>query len=171
MINLSNREKNLIIVLISVVILGIFYTFIISPVVEFKKNAEQSFVKNISLLNKFEEINNEYKLVLAEKSRLSSASGMGTGIAGLVDEISKSLNIASNRTSKKEMPGIVQNGLQKITTEIRFEGISIQSALEFINRLENSNMTLKVKNVVINAAIKERSRYDIIITVVSLTKR
>jgi hypothetical protein len=63
--------------------------------VEFKKNAEQSFVKNISLLNKFEEINNEYKLVLAEKSRLSSASGMGTGIAGLVDEISKSLNIAS----------------------------------------------------------------------------
>ncbi|HOK01100.1 MAG TPA: hypothetical protein PKX79_01700 [Spirochaetota bacterium] len=171
MINLSNREKNLIIVLISVVILGIFYTFIISPVVEFKKNAEQSFVKNISLLNKFEEINNEYKLVLAEKSRLSSASGMGTGIAGLVDEISKSLNIASNRTSLKEMPGIVQNGLQKITTEIRFEGISIQSALEFINRLENSNMTLKVKNVVINAAIKERSRYDIIITVVSLTKR
>lgn len=171
MINLSNREKNLIIVLISVVILGIFYTLIISPVVEFKKNAEQSFVKNISLLNKFEEINNEYKLVLAEKSRLSSASGMGTGIAGLVDEISKSLNIASNRTSLKEMPGIVQNGLQKITTEIRFEGISIQSALEFINRLENSNMTLKVKNVVINAAIKERSRYDIIITVVSLTKR
>ncbi|HPD77936.1 MAG: General secretion pathway, M protein [Spirochaetes bacterium ADurb.Bin218] len=171
MINLSNREKNLIIVLISVVILGIFYTFIISPVVEFKKNAEQSFVKNISLLNKFEEINNEYKLVLAEKSRLSSASGMGTGIAGLVDEISKSLNIASNRTSLKEMPGIVQNGLQKITTEIRFEGISIQSALEFINRLENSNMTLKVKNVVINSAIKERSRYDIIITVVSLTKR
>jgi hypothetical protein len=139
--------------------------------VEFKKNAEQSFVKNISLLNKFEEINNEYKLVLAEKSRLSSASGMGTGIAGLVDEISKSLNIASNRTSLKEMPGIVQNGLQKITTEIRFEGISIQSALEFINRLENSNMTLKVKNVVINSAIKERSRYDIIITVVSLTKR
>jgi hypothetical protein len=89
----------------------------------------------------------------------------------MVDETASSLNIISNKVYLKENPGIVQNGIQKITTEIKFEGIPIKALLEFINRLENSNTPLKIQSLVIYSGIKERSRYDSVITIVSLSKR
>jgi len=171
MINLSRREKRLLMLLALIIITGVLYFFIIKPVSDFKKQADNSYEKNMARLNKLEELNNDYRDILAEKSRLNAAAPDGKGIAPLVDEIAGSLNISGNKTYLRENPGVIQNGIQKITTEIKFEGIPISSLLEFINRLENSNSTLKIKNILINSGIKERSRYDAILTVVSLTKR
>ncbi|HOP28481.1 MAG TPA: type II secretion system protein GspM [Spirochaetota bacterium] len=171
MINLSRREKRLLMLLALIIITGVLYFFIIKPVSDFKKQADNSYERNMARLNKLEELNNDYRDILAEKSRLNAAAPDGKGIAPLVDEIAGSLNISGNKTYLRENPGVIQNGIQKITTEIKFEGIPISSLLEFINRLENSNSTLKIKNILINSGIKERSRYDAILTVVSLTKR
>jgi hypothetical protein len=98
-------------------------------------------------LNKLEDLNNSYREILAEKSRLNAAAPDGKGIAPLVDEIAGALNIAGNKAYLRESPGVIQNGIQKVTTEIKFEGVTIASLLEFINRLENSNSTLKIKNL------------------------
>lgn len=171
MINLSTREKRLLFVLSAIIISGIFYFFIIKPVAGFIKQSDNSYERNMARINKLEEINNSYRDILVEKSRLNAATPDGKGLGPLVDEISGALNIAGNKAYLRESPGVIQNGIQKITTEIKFEGITITSLLEFINRLENSNSTLKIKNVLINSGIKERNRYDAILTVVSLTKR
>lgn len=171
MINLSTREKRLIIILASILAAGICYYLIIKPVAEFKKNADSSYEKNLSRINKLEEINNRYRDILAEKSRLNASTPQGNGLAPIVDEIAGGLKIAGNKAYLRENPGIIQNGIQKITTEIKFEGVKIDSLLEFINRLEKSNETLKIKNIVITSGIKERSRYDAVLTVVSLAKR
>lgn len=171
MINLSTREKRLIMILASVLLIAACYFLIIQPVADFKNNADSSYEKNMARLNKLEEINASYREILAEKSRLNSSTPQGNGLAPLVDEISGSLNITGNKAYLRESPGVIQNGIQKVTTEIKFEGVTITSLLEFINRLENSNSTLKIKSILINSGIKERSRYDAILTVVSLTKR
>lgn len=171
MINLSTREKRLIMILASVLLIAVCYFLIIQPVADFKNNADSSYEKNMARLNKLEEINTSYREILAEKSRLNSSTPQGNGLAPLVDEISGSLNITGNKAYLRESPGVIQNGIQKVTTEIKFEGVTITSLLEFINRLENSNSTLKIKSILINSGIKERSRYDAILTVVSLTKR
>ena len=89
----------------------------------------------------------------------------------MVDEIASSLKIISNKVYLKENPGIVQNGIQKMTTEIKFEGVAIKDLLQFIYRVENSNTPLKVQSLVIYAGIKGKSRYDSVITIVSLSKR
>lgn len=171
MINLSIREKRLLMLLAVVIFTGAFYFFIIKPVADFKKQSDSSYERNMARINKLEEINNSYREILAEKSRLNAAAPDDKGIAPLVDEIAGALNISGNKAYLRENPGVIQNGIQKVTTEIKFEGITITSLLEFINRLENSNSTLKIKNLLINTGIKERSRYDAILTVVSLSKR
>jgi len=171
MINLSTREKRLLMILASIVITGAFYFLIIKPVTDFKKQSDNSYDKNMERINKLEEINNNYREILAEKSRLNASTSGGQGLAPIVDEIASSLNIAANKAYLRESPGVIQNGIQKMTTEIKFEGVTITSLLEFINRLEKSNSTLKIKNILINTGIKERSRYDAILTIVSLTKR
>ena len=171
MINLSSREKRLLMMLATVIIAGVFYFLIIKPVSDFKKQSDNSYERNMARLNKLEDLNNSYREILAEKSRLNAAAPDGKGIAPLVDEIAGALNIAGNKAYLRESPGVIQNGIQKVTTEIKFEGVTIASLLEFINRLENSNSTLKIKNLSINSGSSERSRYDAIITVVSRTKR
>lgn len=171
MINLSAREKRLLMMLAAVIITGAFYFLIIKPVADFKRHSDNSYEQNMARLNKLEDLNNSYREILAEKSRLNAAAPDGKGIAPLVDEIAGALNIAGNKSYLRESPGVIQNGIQKVTTEIKFEGVTITSLLEFINRLENSNSTLKIKNLSINSGIRERSRYDAILTVVSLTKR
>ncbi|HOP62694.1 MAG TPA: type II secretion system protein GspM [Spirochaetota bacterium] len=171
MINLSTREKRLLIILASIILAGACYYLVIIPVSEFKKSADSSYEKNMARINKLEELNSTYREILAEKNRLNASTEQARGLTPLIDEIAGALNITTNKAFLKENPGIVQNGIQKITTEVKFEGVTINSLIEFINRLENSNSTLKIKNILITSGIKERSRYDAILTIVSLSKR
>jgi type II secretory pathway component PulM len=171
MINLNEREKKLLFILAGILVTGFVYFLIISPIMEFKKNSSDVYNRNRLKISKLDEIYLEYKDILSEKGKLNAVASQNSGIAAMVDETASSLNIISNKVYLKENPGIVQNGIQKITTEIKFEGIPVKSLLEFINRLENSNTPLKIQSLVIYSGIKERSRYDSVITIVSLSKR
>jgi len=171
MINLNSREKKLLYILAGIIISVIVYFFIISPIIEFKKKSNDVYNKNRVKISRLDEIYLEYKDIISEKSKLNAVASGNSGVAPLVDEIASSLNITSNKVYLKENPGIVQNGIQKITTEIKFEGVPIKALLEFINKIENSNTPLKIQSLVIYSGIKERSRYDSVITIVSLSKR
>ena len=171
MINLNDIEKKLLYVLGGIIITGIVYFLIISPIIEFKKNANDIDNKNRIKIKKLDDIYYEYKDVLSEKGKLNAVASSNSGIGTMVDDIARSVNIIGNKVYLKENPGIVQNGIQKMTTEIKFEGIPIKAFMEFINRIENSNTPLKIQSLVIYSGIKERSRYDSVITIVSLSKR
>jgi len=169
--NLNDREKKLLFVLAGIFIAGFLYYFIISPIIQFKKNSDDIYNKNRLKISRLDDIYSEYKDILAEKGKLNTVASESSSIATLVDSVATNLNIKSNRTNFTENPGIVQNGIQKTTTEIKFEGITINSLLEFINKIENSNTPLKIQKLRIISGIKERSRYDTVITIVSLSKR
>ena len=171
MINLNNREKKLLYVLGGLLAAGFVYFLIISPIIEFKKNSNDISNKNRLKINRLDEIYAEYKDVIAEKGRLNAVASANSGVGSMVDEVARSLNIIGNKVYLKENPGIVQNGIQKMTTEIKFEGIPIKAFMEFINRIENTSTPLKIQSLVIYSGIKERSRYDSVITIVSLSKR
>ncbi len=171
MLNLNEREKKLLYILSGILVTGFVYYFIISPIIQFKKNSADIYNKNRMKISKLDEIYSEYKDIISEKGKLNAVASESRGIAAMVDEFAASLGITSNKVYLKENPGIVQNGIQKMTTEIKFEGIPIKALLEFINLIENSNTPLKIQTLVIYSGIKERSRYDTVITIVSLSKR
>ncbi len=171
MINLNNREKKLLFVLAGILITGFIYYFLISPIIELKENSDNIYNKNRLKIVKLDELYSDYKDIISEKNKLNSVVSSNSGIGAMVDDIALNLKIISNKVYLKENPGVVQNGFQKMTTEIKFEGITIKALLEFINKLENSNTPLKIQSLVIFSGIKERSRYDSVITIVSLSKR
>ncbi len=171
MININDREKKLLFILAGLLITGFCYYFIISPIIEFKRNSDEIYSKNRAKISKLDDIYAEYKEILSEKGKLNTVASENSGIGSMVDGIASSLSISSNKVYLKENPGIVQNGIQKMTTEIKFEGVPIKALMEMINRIENSNIPLKIQSLVIYSGIKERSRYDAVITIVSLNKR
>lgn len=171
MTKLNDREKKLLFILAGILLTGFLYYFIISPIIKFKSESDDIYNKNRMKISKLDDIYAEYKDIITEKSKLSAVASQSSGIGTMVDEIASSLNIASNKVYLKENPGIVQNGIQKMSTEIKFEGVPVKALLEFLNRIENSNTPLKIQSLVIYSGIKERSRYDAVITIVSLSKR
>ncbi len=171
MIILKDREKKLLFIFVGILVTGFCYYFIISPIVGFKKNSNDIYNKNRLKISKLDEIYDEYKDIVSEKSKLNAVASESSGIGPMIDGIAASLNISSNKVYLNENPGIIQNGIQKITTEVKFEGVPIKSLLEMINRIERSNVPLKIQSLIIYSGIKERSRYDSVITIVSLSKR
>lgn len=171
MIILNDREKKLLFILTGILLTGFCYFFIISPILQFKKNSNDIYNKNRLKIIKLDEIYFEYKEIVSEKSKLNAVASESSGIGSMIDGIASSLNISSNKVYLNENPGIIQNGIQKITTEVKFEGVPIKALLEMINRVEHSNVPLKIQSLVIYSGIKERSRYDSVITIVSLSKR
>ncbi len=171
MIILNDREKKLLFILAGILVTGICYYFILSPIVEFKKNSDDIYNRNRLKIGKLDEIYAEYKEIVSDKSKLNAVASESSGIGSMIDGIASSLNISSNKVYLNEKPGIIQNEIQKITTEVKFEGVPIKALLEMINRIERSNVPLKIESLVIYSGIKERSRYDSVITIVSLNKR
>ncbi len=171
MLNLNKREKKLLQILIALIAVMGLYFFLIEPVVKFKSNVDSVNQEKQERLRKFEEIYSQYRDALKEKNKLNTAVENVAGITPLVDEIAADLKIINNKVYLREKPGSVQNSFQKITTELRFEGLHIRSLLEFINRLEKSNTVLKISSMTLYAGIKEKNRYDSVITIVSFVKR
>ena len=171
MLNLNDREKKLLLVLGALITALALYFFIISPLINFKRNSDDIYNKNRIKINKLDEIYSEYSNILAEKSKLNAVAAGNAGIGARVDEIASGLGIISNKVYLKENPGNMQNNIQKMTTEIKFEGITIKALIEFIHKIENSSIPMKIQNLVIYSGIKERSRYDSVITIVSLSRK
>jgi flagellar basal body-associated protein FliL len=170
MIQINKREKRLLIILLVIVGIIFSYYFIIDPLVVFKKNAGQSIEKNLEKISRLDQIYSDYKDVLAEKNQLN-LDAETKGIASVVDEAATSLNIITNKVYLTDNPGAVKDGIQLVTTNVKFEGVSIRNMIEFIYRLETSGAPLKIKNLTITSGIKGKNRYDSVITILSLSKR
>lgn len=170
MIQINKREKNLLIILASVVGILFSYYAIIDPVVSFKRNAGENLEKNLDKISRLDEIYSDYKDVLAEKNQLN-IDAETTAISTIINEAATSLNINTNKVDLGENQGAIKNGIQLITTNVKFEGVSIRNMIEFIYRLESSGTPLKIKNLTITAGMKGKNRYDAVITILSLAKR
>lgn len=171
MFKLSNREKKLLQILAVLIGIMFLYYFLILPVKNFKAKSDNFNKSNLDKLVRFDELIFQYRDATNEKQRLENAIVSGTGISTLVDEIGISLNISGNKVYLRERPGRIQEGIQTITTEMKFEGLNIKSLLEFISRLENSNTMLKIRNMTLTSGLKDTNRYDAVITVVSFYRR
>ena len=170
MINLSDREKKLLIALILIAVISFTYYFIVTPAIEYKKNSDIIYDNNRIKIANLDNTYSEYANIIEEKKKLNALASK-SNLMSMTDEIASELNMKNNINYKNTNSNIVQNDIEKTTTEIRVEGVPINSLLQFIDRIENLNFPLKVQKVVITSGFKDRDRYDSLIVIVSLNKR
>ncbi len=73
--------------------------------------------------------------------------------------------ILNNKIYNRDHQSNLQNNYRKITTDVKFEGINIKSAMNFLYYMENSNILLKISYVRISQAVKERNNYDVTVNI------
>ena len=170
MINLSDREKKLLIALIITVIISFAYYFIVTPIIEYKENSDTAYDTNRLKIAALDITYSEYKNIIDEKKKLNALAAK-SNIVSMTNEIASDLNIRNNINYKTTNSNIVQNDIEKTTTEIRIEGVPINALLQLIDRIENLNLPLNVQKIVITSGFQDRDRYDSLIVIVSLNKK
>ena len=92
-------------------------------------------------------------------------------ITSMIEQWSQSTNVARHIAYTRRRQSIIQNKYIRITTDIKLEGVPVQSCLQFIYEIENSNKLLKISYLRINKALKGSSTYDVNMKIDSYTMK
>ena len=163
MINLSDREKKLLKILLSLIGILFVFFFIISPIYDFKINMDNENESNILKLNKLDSLYEKYLRLDKKKKDYSNLLRSGVSVTSLIDTYAKEIRIFNNKAYTRDHPSNIQSKYKKITTDVKFESIDITSALKFIYKMENSNRIIKVIYLRMQQALKGKNTYDVTI--------
>ncbi|MDR3237161.1 MAG: hypothetical protein LBT84_01525, partial [Spirochaetia bacterium] len=111
-----------------------------------------------------ESIYTQYKGIREKKENYDQLIKDSGGVAALVEENAGKAGIQNSKVYNRERETNMQNKFKKITAEVKFEGVNIKSALDFIYYMENSGKFIKTSSLRINQAVKERNSYDMTIS-------
>jgi hypothetical protein len=162
MINLSQREKLLLKVLIICIAAVAVYYFIVTPIIGLTGSAEDEVKKNIDDLHKLENIYKQYRGIQQKNQKYTSMlSKKNENTTSMIEQWANSTGIAKNIAYTRGSQSTIQNKYTRITTDIRIEGVAIQQFLKFLYEVENSENLLKVNYLKITPALKGTNTYDI----------
>lgn len=171
MIELNKREKLLLQVLMAFAGVLAFYFLIISPIMSLRNRINSEFDSNMAKLNQLDKIYDQYREARDKMSQFNAQTSSTRGLTSLIEENAQSLNIIKNKTYTRDRPTVSQGKYKKVAADVRFEGVDINSILNFIYKMENSGMLTKISYLRINQTIKGRNTYDVTITFNSVTSQ
>jgi type II secretory pathway component PulM len=171
MVELNKREKRLIQILAVVFGILIVYFIIISPIMSLRESINNEYETNMSKLNTLDKIYEEYRDVKDKISQYNTQLNNTKGLTSMIEENAQNLNIIRNKTYTRDRPTVTQGKYKKISADVRFEGVDINSIMSFIYKMENSGMLVTISYLRINQTIKGRNTYDVTITFNSVTSQ
>jgi hypothetical protein len=162
MMNLTQREKLLLKILLICTSVAVIYYLIISPIIGLTGSAEDETKKNIDDLNKLENIYKQYREIQQKNQKYTSMlSRRNENTTSMIEQWASSTGISKNIAYTRGSQSTIQNKYTRITTDIRIEGVAIQQFLKFLYEVENSENLLKVNYLKISPALKGTNTYDI----------
>jgi len=87
----------------------------------------------------------------------------------LIEQWAQNSNVAKNIAYSRRNQTNVQNKYIRITTDMKLDGVSIQSLLKFIYEIENSNKLVNISYLRINKSFKSPNLYDVNLKIESYT--
>ena len=169
MLSLNKREKILLQLLLLIVVSLALYFLIITPFFKYQQNIQDSSSSSLIRLNKLERIYKKYKTVKTKKNDLNKLLKNTKGITSLIEENARLANILKNKAYSRDYPSNIKNKYQKVTTDIKFESVDIESILKFIHHMEQTDKIVKISYLKISEALKESKTYDVTIKFESYT--
>jgi hypothetical protein len=170
MIKLSNREKLLLKILIGTLVLIIGYNFIVMPLKNFFSSSDTVIISDKQKIEQLDRIYNNYKELETKRNQyMSLLKGDSENISTMIEQWAQNSNIARNISYSRRNQTNVQNKYIRITTDMKLDGVSIQSLLRFIYEIENSNKLVNISYLRINKSYKSPNLYDVNLKIESYT--
>ncbi|MCX8122963.1 MAG: hypothetical protein N3F66_02210 [Spirochaetes bacterium] len=170
MLKLSNREKLLLKILLSILILIIGYNFIFIPLMKFFSSSDTVIVSDKQKIEQLDRIYNNYKELETKRNQyMSLLKSDSENISTMIEQWAQNSNIAKNIAYSRRNQTNVQNKYIRITTDMKLDGVSIQSLIRFIYEIESSNKLVNISYLRINKSYKSPNLYDVNLKIESYT--
>jgi hypothetical protein len=160
MINLTQREKNLIIALGALVSGLVLIFIIILPVVSFIKQSQEETIAKQTNLGKLDKIYEEYRGIDQKIKDFEALMRNTKSLASMIEEKSEADGILTNKVYIRDNPGGMVSKYRRVSTDVRFEGVDMEKLLKFMYDMENSNKIVRISYLRISPTIKGRNTYD-----------
>lgn len=171
MLELSNREKRLLTILAALAGVLVLYFVIIYPFMSWRERISREYETNMSRLATLDRIYEQYREVKQRTALYQSQLNSTKGITSLIEENAQSLNILKNKSYTRDRPPISMGHYTKVSADVKFEGVDINSIINFLYKMENSGMPVQVSYCRINQTVRGRNTYDVTITFNSVTSQ
>ncbi len=171
MIEINKREKRLLQILGALIGVVAFFFLIVTPLMSLRESINKEYESNMSRLARLDKIYDQYRETHDRISQYNAQLNNTKGLTSMIEENAQSLNIIKNKTYTRDRPTVAQGKYIKISADVMFEGVDINSILNFIYRMENSGMLIKISYLRINQTIKGRNTYDVTLTFNSISTK
>jgi hypothetical protein len=154
---LSWRERRLLLIGGVCVAAAVLYAAVIDPLLERLDLLDQQTTKKARAIRELASLAGEYhplRTGLAKlEERLAPANG-AFSLPSFLEEAAAATRIRERIAAMQPQSVPPSQGYKEIAVEIRFDGVALQSLLDFLGRLESSPVLLQVKRFQI------KPRYD-----------
>ncbi|HPI89171.1 MAG TPA: type II secretion system protein GspM [Spirochaetota bacterium] len=170
MITLNEREKLLLRILAVIAGITAAYYLVVSPLLSYRASSQDESKSSKEKIDKLASIYEDYRETKNKKTQYEKMLRQSKGVTTLIEEYAKKTGILENKVYTRDTPGTRQDQYKKVSTDVKFEGVSIVPMLEFIYDMENSGLLIKISSLRITQAFKGRDTYDVTIKFDSVTK-
>ena len=157
---LTEREKLLLKIGGGVLAVFLIYAML-TPIMYIKNEVANVYKTNTEQLKRLDATHEEYSVVVERNRRVETMLKDAQSPAALIESIAEELNIKRNQVYNRTNQTVIQNQYTRISSDVKFEGIDIRSALMFVNRIENTDRIVNVSYLRIAQALRERKTYDV----------
>lgn len=170
---LNKREKNLLIILAILMVVAVIYYIATNPFKNISLSTSANNKPDYSA--KVDQLRSIYSRYMITKEKIQfyekQLNSTNDNITSLVQTLAKQENIDDNIGYTRRTQTNIQNKYTRINTDVKINGVDIQSLLRFIQKIENNESLIFVSYLHINKGLKGTDKYDALIKIHTFVKK
>ncbi|MBU0663643.1 MAG: type II secretion system protein M [Proteobacteria bacterium] len=171
---LENREKRVVLAGVLFLVCFALFHFAVSPLIQARQQTQKSLIQKNKDIKKIHQLQEEYRKFQAQavdiQNRLYKRSPSFTLFAFIEEQATKAKvkqQINSMTPSTSEGEGL----LQESRVDLKFERISLQQLVDFLQQIESTDNVVLIKRISIQENSKEEGALDAVMQIITFTQK
>ena len=168
MIKLAKREKFLVGIAGSCIVLFLLFNFLVFPLIDGKDRLAKGIKKKEAGLDQIIRLSSEYQTYQKGSQGVQQALGRRKQGFTLFSFLDEAAGVSDVKTYIKYMKPSVSPGTgpyKESNVEMKLEGVTLEQLVGYLNRIESPNDLVNIKRITISENKKEQGYLDAILQV------
>jgi len=170
--NLTKREKQIIAAGAVLLVLIVVYWIFIKPAIRRVRTLRRVLSDKRQVLGELRAKSQEYNAISRELEKIRLEMGRQPEerkILSYVESVQKDCGLMQKALSMKPSTMMVNDVYEETTIEIKFQSITLEQLIQFLLKIESSELTIGIRTLDIKRGVRDSRLLDTIVKLVSLS--
>lgn len=170
--NLTRREKQIMVAGVFFLGLAIVFQIFVRPAIGRVKTLKRVLIEKRQLLDDLRTKSQEYNSISSELEEIRQEIGkqqVDRQILSFIERIQKDCGLMQNVVYMKPTTMAISNIYEETTIEIKLQGITLNQLIQFLSKIESSELLVGIKLLDIRRGVRNINLLDTVIKIASLS--